>query len=76
MKNLLLIITTILISNLCKAQYLMPIDNNWYTLTVDDGILYDDGGDGGNYTNNGLGTLTIYPTDQTNGKIVLQFLEF
>ena len=75
MKNLLLI-TTILISNLCNAQYLMPIDNNWYTLTTDDGILYDDGGDGGNYTNNGFGALTIYPTNQSNGKIVLQFLEF
>tara|TARA_R110002020_G_scaffold475623_1_gene711381 strand:- start:35 stop:1606 length:1572 start_codon:yes stop_codon:yes gene_type:complete len=55
---------------------LMPIDGNWYTWTVDDGILYDDGDVGGNYTNNGLGALTIYPTDQTSDKIYLRFLEF
>ena len=75
MKNLLLI-TAILISNLCNAQYLMPVDGFWYTSTIDAGILYDDGGANGNYINGGLGALTIYPTDQTNDKIVLQFLEF
>jgi len=75
MKKLILI-TVILISTFCNAQHLMPIDGNWYTLTVDDGILYDDGDAGGNYTNNGLGALTIYPTDQANDKIYLRFLEF
>ena len=75
MKNLLVIIA-ILIFNLCNAQYLMPVDGLWYTSTIDAGILYDDGGANGNYINDGLGALTIYPTDQTNDKIVLQFLEF
>jgi hypothetical protein len=76
MKNLLLIITTILISNLYNAQELMPMDGSWQTWTTDVGILYDDGGDLGNYVVDGVGTLTIYPTDQANDKIFLQFVEF
>jgi len=76
MKNLLLIITTILISNLYNAQELMPMDGSWQTWTTDAGILYDDGGDLGNYVVDGVGTLTIYPTDQVNDKIFLQFAEF
>ena len=55
---------------------LMPIDGLWYTWTVDDGVLFDDGDDGGNYKNDGLGALTIYPTDQANTKIYLRFIEF
>ncbi len=58
------------------AQQLMPIDGLWYEWTTDAGILYDDGDDGGNYTNNGLGALTIYPTDRANDKIFLRFVEF
>jgi len=38
----------------------MPNDGFWYTYTTDDAILYDDGGLG-DYANNGLGALTIYP---------------
>jgi len=47
----------------CNAQAtaLMPSDGYWYTWTVDDGLLYDDGYLG-NYKNNGLGALTVYPT--------------
>lgn len=79
--TLMLIIVAMLIGgwNTCQAQptiTLMPVDGMWYTWTVDDGILYDDGDAGGNYTNDGLGALTIYPTDQANDKIYLRFIEF
>jgi hypothetical protein len=62
--------------NDCHAQQLMPVDGLWYTWTTEDGILYDDGDFGGNYTNDGLGALTIYPIDQSNDKIFLRFIEF
>jgi len=57
---LLLIIT---LGGECQSQQtaLMPSDGYWYVWTVDDGILYDDGYMG-NYKNNGLGALTVYPT--------------
>jgi len=79
--TLMLIIVAMLIGgwNNCQAQptiSLMPIDGLWYTWTVDDGILYDDGDAGGDYANDGLGALTIYPTDQANDKIFLRFIEF
>ena len=79
--TLMLIIVAMLIGgwNNCQAQptvALIPIDGLWYTWTVDDGVLYDDGDAGGNYTNDGLGALTIYPTDQSNTKIYLRFIEF
>lgn len=72
----ILTITFILLYSMCFTQQLMPIDGLWYTWTTDDGILYDDGDATGDYVNNGLGTLTIYPTDQANDKIYLQFVEF
>ena len=77
-KTLLLIMMTFVFSGHVYAQptTLMPVDGLWYTWTTDDGILYDDGDFGGDYTNDGLGTLTIYPTDQANDKIYLQFVEF
>jgi hypothetical protein len=65
--------------NSCQAQptiTTMPVDGFWYTWTTDDGILYDDGNVGGDYTNNGLGALTIYPTNQADDKIFLRFVEF
>jgi hypothetical protein len=79
--TLMLVVVALFIGgwNSCQAQpaiTLMPVDGLWYTWTVDDGILYDDGNVAGNYTNNGLGALTIYPTDQANTKIYLRFIEF
>ena len=77
-KTLLLIMMTFVFSGHVYAQptTLMPVDGLWYTWTTDDGILYDDGDFGGNYTNDGLGALTIYPVDQANDKIFLRFTEF
>lgn len=43
-----------------QVDLLMPIDGFWYTYTTDNAVLYDDGYTG-DYTNNGLGALTIYP---------------
>jgi len=60
---LIIIILLILISSLkCCGQVnlLMPNDGLWYTYTTDNAILYDDGGLG-DYANDGLGALTIYP---------------
>ena len=59
--------------NNCNGQTvaLMPNDGYWYTWDTDDGILYDDGYQG-NYKNNGLGALTVYPL--TPGTITLSFL--
>jgi len=51
---------------------LMPADGFWYNWTVDDGLLYDDGYVG-NYKNNGLGALTVYPTV---GYTSFEFLSF
>ena len=75
--TLLLVILTFLFGgyHTC-AQQLMHTDGSVQTWTTDAGILYDDGGPTGDYTNNGLGTLTIYHTDQVNDKIYLQFTEF
>ena len=77
MKNLIpLILIFVFVWNNTYTQQLMPMDGSWQTWTTDDGILYDDGGDLGNYVVDGVGTLTIYPTDQANDKIFLQFEEF
>ena len=55
----------------CQQIGLMPNDGFWYTWDTDDALLYDDGYQG-NYANNGLGALTIYPL--TPGTITLSFL--
>jgi hypothetical protein len=71
------ITTLIIVTNInCYTQQLMPMNGSWQTWTTDAGILYDDGDAGGNYAVDGTGTLTIYPTDQVNDKIFLQFAEF
>ena len=51
---------------------LMPADGFWYEWTVDDALLYDDGYTG-NYKNNGLGALTVYPTV---GYTSFEFIDF
>jgi hypothetical protein len=43
-----------------QVDLLMPNDGFWYTYTTDNAVLYDDGYTG-DYANNGLGGLTIYP---------------
>jgi len=55
----------------CQQIGLMPNDGYWYTWDTDDGLLYDDGYQG-NYRNNGLGALTVYPL--IPGKITMSFL--
>jgi hypothetical protein len=55
-----------------QAELLMPNDGFWYEFDTDDALLYDDGYQG-NYANNGLGALTIYPLTP-GGVITLSFL--
>jgi hypothetical protein len=55
-----------------QTELLMPNDGFWYEFDTDDALLYDDGYQG-NYANNGLGALTIYPLTP-GGFITLSFL--
>ncbi len=55
-----------------QTELLMPNDGFWYEFDTDDALLYDDGYQG-NYANNGLGALTIYPLTP-GGVITLSFL--
>jgi len=72
----LLLLTYLFVGYHTFAQQLMHTDGSVQTWTTDVGTLYDSGGDGGDYLNNELGTLTIYPTNQSTDKIFLRFLEF
>lgn len=55
-----------------QTELLMSNDGFWYEFDTDDALLYDDGYQG-NYANNGLGALTIYPLTP-GGVITLSFL--
>ena len=73
-KIFILFLFVIFFAVTCNSQQigLMPADGLWYTWTVDDAFLYDDGYTS-DYKNDGLGALTIYPTA---GYTSIEFLVF
>ena len=73
-KIFILFLFVIFFAVTCNSQQigLMPADGLWYTWTVDNAFLYDDGYTS-DYKNDGLGALTIYPTA---GYTSIEFLVF